>query len=320
MSDENHIEPVEDGAIQALIEAFERQIGPDGPSLADAAHGTDPADETLTRLYTEAFGLLPFALEPLAPSPAVRARLLAMASGGEAPAVERRVAAAPLPPVRPLAAAPAAVVAPSAPARQVHRAPRWPLALAAMLALALLGVSAKMVQNERWHGRLHAADYAQISVLRKELTDEHARLLELAAARGGDERLRAKMGDLEKTVSLVTSPTVEMSPLRPTGDVALARQANGRIYIAEDHQHWYLSVQNLEPSGSGHQYQLWFFGDQGPVSGGHFTAAPGEAVSLSSEHMPRGTKAILITLEPAAGSAAPSGPVAMRAAPPVKIS
>jgi hypothetical protein len=199
------------------------------------------------------------------------------------------------------------------------RTRRWPLALAAGLVLALLGVSAWLYQGLLQSGQQLAASQTKIDRLQRDLADERSHSAEIAAARTDLDRLRSHLGDLEKTFSLVTSPTVEMSALRPTGRVALARQAHGRIYIAEDHQHWYLSVHDLQPSGAGREYKLWFIGDEGPVSGGTFTAAPGEPADLSSEHMPAGTRAIFITLEPASGAPAPSGPEVLRGAPLVKV-
>ncbi len=351
MSQEIH---PEDQTVLALIEALEQGAGLDLVGLADPALGGE-AGETLARLYTETLGLIPYELAPIAPSPALRNRIMAVVTGDETQEVARPEAmpAMPATPVMPATvqtpptlaeivssrpliqstaqstAQPAAIPFPlspplqsvpaAQPAAAARRAGRWPLALAAGLALAFLGLSAWLFLGLLQQNRLLEADQTKIDRLQRELNGERAHSAEIAAARNDVDRLRSHLGDLEKTFSLVTSPTVEMSALRPTGRVALASQAHGRIYIAEDHQHWYLSVQDLQPSGTGREYHLWFFGDQGPVSGGTFTAAPGEPVHLSSEHMPRGTKAIIITLEPAAGVPAPSGPEVLRAAPPIKI-
>jgi hypothetical protein len=350
----------EDQTVLALIEALEQGAGLDLVGLADPVPGGE-AGETLARLYTETLGLIPYELAPVAPSAALRNRIMAVVTGDETQEVARpeaapaapAMAAMPATPAMPATvqtpptlaeivssrpliqsttqpvAQPAAIPFPLSPPLQStlaaqpaavsRRAGRWPLALAAGLALAFLGLSAWMYLGLLQQNRLLEADQTKIDRLQRELDGERAHSAEIAAARNDVDRLRSHLGDLEKTFSLVTSPTVEMSALRPTGRVALASQAHGRIYIAEDHQHWYLSVQDLQPSGTGREYHLWFFGDQGPVSGGTFTAAPGEPVHLSSEHMPRGTKAIIITLEPAAGVPAPSGPEVLRAAPPIKI-
>jgi hypothetical protein len=319
LSQEHHDE---DQTLLALLEALEEGMGADLGELAGRLPGGE-AGETLARLYTETLGLIPCALDPVAPSPAVRERVMAIATGDDTQEVDRPAPAAP-PPLAAAAALPAVAPRPARPpvaAPPAARRParRWPLALAAGLVLALLGLSAGLYRELERQSGLRAADRARIGRLERELETERARAADGAAARAELERVRSHMGDLEQQFSLVTSPTVEMSPLRPTGQVAFARDARGRIYIAADHQHWYLSVHDLVPSGTGRAYQLWFLGDQGPVSGGTFTAAPGEPVHLSSAHMPAGTKAIVITLEPAPGALAPSGPEVLRAAPPIKV-
>jgi hypothetical protein len=143
-----------------------------------------------------------------------------------------------------------------------------------------------------------SASQATEPIRQGELAAERARAAEVATVRVDSQR-----------ILFWTS-----APLRPTGQVQFARNAHGHLYIAEDHQHWYLSVHDLAPSGTGREYALWFLGKRGAVPGGTFTAASGEPLHLSSVHMPASTKAIIITLEPASGAPAPSGPEVLRAA------
>src|SRR5262249_2488627 len=96
-------------------------------------------------------------------------------------------------------------------------------------------------------------------------------------------------------------------------------QAKGILYVADDHQHWYLSVHDLLPLSAGERYNLWFVSDHGAVSGGSFDARPGSPVNLSSEHMPADTKAVVTPLQPGAGAPAPSGPEVLRATGKVQI-
>jgi len=313
VNDETHPDD-EDGTILAVLEALERgsALEPDGV-LGPAASGE--ASETLARLYTEALGLIPYALDPVAPSGAVRERLMAIATGDDTQEVARP-AFAPASPAAPVAPFPA----PRPPAvRAAPPARRWPLALAAALVLALLGLAGTLYRSLEQRDRQLGEDRAAIERLNGELAAERARVAAAGVDRSELDRLRTRLAALESTFELVTTPAVEMAALRPTGRVPLARQASGRLYIAPDHQHWYLSVHDLQPSAAGQQYQLWFIGPEGPVSGGTFTAAAGAPVNLSSAEMPAGTKAIIITLEPAAGAPAPSGPEVMRASPPVKV-
>jgi len=349
-------EPIhpDDLAILALFAALERQpvegdlLG--RPMAGDVGDVGDVGDiegaagesETLVRLYTEVLGLVPYELAPAAPPAALKARLMTIVSGDEtqdvepfvlpaspiAPPAVQRTAPTPATGIRP--PAPSAVVPmPSTPpispmpptmtpvrSMPVRRASRWPLALAAALILALLGVSGYLYQGLRQQGEV----ISQLTRERNQLIAqerEHARAL----STGNTELtgLKGEMNAMQSRLALITSPGVEISPLHPTGRVPMPPDAYGMLFVAADHQHWDLAIRGLSPSGNGRQYQLWFIAPQGPVSGGTFTAAPGAPVNLSSAHMPAGTRAVIITLEPEAGTQTPSGPEVLRAAAPVKV-
>jgi uncharacterized coiled-coil protein SlyX len=242
------------------------------------------------------------------------------------PAVDRESAPRPVPAPAPSAPAgpagpvsgtfpvPAAVPAPAPapwsvppPGRSGRRASRWPLALAAGLLIPLIGLTL-------WLGTLNLGQRDTIASLSRQLDEERER------AAQADQRLRQtvdEMHDMRANFSLVTQPAVEVSPLRPVpggGAAPLQPGASGMLFVAPDHQHWYMTVKGLQPAGPGRSYQLWFVADSGTVSGGTFTAQTGERAELSSQEMPAGTKGVVITLEPAAGSPAPSGPEILRAA------
>jgi hypothetical protein len=89
---------------------------PGGTPDARPAHVSDTS-EMLARLYREVLGLLPLELEPIAPAPGIKARMMATIRGDEtqpAPAVEP-AALAPAPPAPARPAPPAAPVAPRVP-------------------------------------------------------------------------------------------------------------------------------------------------------------------------------------------------------------
>ncbi|HTQ81319.1 MAG TPA: anti-sigma factor [Thermoanaerobaculia bacterium] len=226
----------------------------------------------------------------------------------------RRPAAAPAAAPVPVAQAPApspgtgqrpAAAAPLA----TRRRSRWPLALAAVLILGLVGLSSYLTYG-LWQQSERIA----------ELTRERNELIDRAkAANSNLAQARNDLNDMRARMTFMTSPGVEISPLRLTGQVPMPEGTYGMLFVAADHQHWHLAVHGLVPSGSGRLYCLWFISPQGAVNGGTFTAAPGAPVDLSSEHMPAGTQAVTVTLEPAPGGAAPSGPEVLRAAPPVKL-
>lgn len=297
--------------------------GPPPQQLRDPP--PDSESETLKRLYLELLGLVPFELEPLAPRPEVKRRLMARIAGGEA---ERgQDAASELPETTAgsavdAASAVPAVSAPSTmsagggpggpvqllPPRPARQTIRWRVVLAAALILALAGLASWMyralVQQDQTIARL---------ALLRESEDRRVERALIQASRAREE-----LDELRSKLALVTSPGVEISPLRPVGSSAAQPDAHGMLFVAADHQHWMLTLHGLGPAGPARCYQLWFLSNAGPVSGGVFNARPGAPAELSSRHMPLGTKGVLVTAEPGSGSRAPSGPEILRAAEPFR--
>ncbi|HEX9940720.1 MAG TPA: anti-sigma factor [Thermoanaerobaculia bacterium] len=302
---ENHSE---DLTILAAVEALERGIDAPGGEPRQ-----DESAETLTRLYTEVLGLVPFALDPVAPSPEARVRLMALIHGDET-----RPAAEPVRAAVPLSASPEAraprLVPPGRPAPAVVRRPsRWPLALAAALALVALGLSA-------WLYLQLGQQRQTIAQLRQEVAAERARAEQALTEVRQVQADARDLQELRERFTLVTSPAVEVSPMRPVGRKPLQPEARGILFVAADHQHWYLSLRNLQPAATGKAYKLWFMTDRGAVSSGHFTAEPGKPADLESAHMPAGTKGVLVTLEDDPQAPAPTGPPILQAAAVYKIS
>lgn len=302
----------EDETILAALESLEQGIGlPSGPRGDETA-------ETLTRLYTEALGLLPYELPQQAPRPEVRTRLLASILGG-AP----QIPAAPAPVEVPAAVSPPVPVPEPAPVRSsqevrlsrppaaaVHRPSRWPLALAAALAVLFLGLSI-------W---LYTGLVQQNDTIARLTRDVEEARRQAAQAVADARQAGARLDEVRERFTLVTSPAVEVSPMRPVGEAPLQPEARGILFVAADHQHWYLSLDGLRPAGSGQVYTLWFEADQGAVNAGSFTAQPGAPLELSSDHMPPGTKGVVITLEDATQARSPAGPEVLRAAAVYQIS
>ncbi len=325
--------PSEDHTILAALEALERGLdAPGGPGRPDETA------EMLARLYAETLGLIPYELAPVEPTAGLKARLmsrLAPEASPETPEVTgddtQPFPAAVVEPVR--VAAPAAPVVPVVPLRhsqemraQETRAPRmavagaasrpvpprrWPLALAATLAFALLGLSLWLYSQLGAQRAALGAQRATIDDLRHELSRERSRS-EGAIAKVRE--IEADSLDLHEKFSLVTSPAVQVSPLRPMGRPPLQPDARGVLFVAADHQHWYMALQGLQPADAGKAYKLWFVAGQGMVSAGSFSAKPGAPVELSSKHMPAGTRGVLVTLENDPQAPAPAGPQILRAA------
>jgi len=289
---------------QAILEALDALASGEAPAAGSGDN------EALRRLYVEVLGLLPASLEPVIPDDRVWQRLAAQL---DFPALAQAVPqqepaqAAPMAPIPPLAAVtplvpPAARetardtsfgTGPVVTRTAMRRHSRWPLALAATLAFALAGLSLYLLRNLNEQSELVASLYVKLAAAERQTAD--ARLTQ------------GKLADIEEKYSLVTDPGASINRLAPAAE-KVQPEARGVLFVASDHSHWVLSLQNLHPTEAGQGYQLWFMGEGTAVSGGTFTARPGEVVKLSAESMPAGTKAILITLEPAAGSPLPSGP------------
>jgi hypothetical protein len=330
----------EDQALLAVLTALEVADAEAGAPAAHGLHGAPSAlagddevtTETLTRIYREVVGLVPFAQPPMSPHRKVKRNLMALiadaapAAESVPPAAVAAVAAAVTPAATGDGAAvsPAPVPAPApAPAPVLAHAVRsrgrrgaWVgLGLAAALILALGGTCGWLYQGL-------AAQDETIARLGRERDQERERTNQLE---GELSRLTSEVGNMRSNVAVITSPAVEVCALRPVATAAAAGMpdmaaVHGILFVAADHQHWYMSLHGLKPAGGGKVYQLWFVGDQGPVSGGTFGgAAAGAPWDVGAEHMPAGTREIKITLEPNAGATAPAGPEVMRNADPLRI-
>ncbi len=286
---------------QAILEALD-------VFASGEASSAGSADEALRRLYVEVLGLLPASLDREVPEDRVWQRLAAELQfppsvASEAPtapiapviAISSHLPAASATPADPSTATRSATVpfAPPGTRTAMRRHSRWPLALAATLAFALAGLSLYLLRNLDEQSEQVASLYVKLAAAEREASD-------LRQARG-------KLADIEEKYSLVTDPAGSINRLAPVSE-QFQPKAHGLLFVAADHNHWVLSLSNLEPTQAGQGYQLWFMSDSTAVSGGTFTARPGEPVNLSAESMPADTKAILITLEPASGSPLPSGP------------
>ena len=172
------------------------------------------------------------------------------------------------------------------------------MALAAMLILALGGLSGWLFLRQQRMEETIASLEKAMATRRQEAEQEMA-------------GMRARMEQMGVNFSLVTTPAVKVSPLRPADPASPAR---GILFVAADNQHWYLAVHDLPPAPPGSDYQLWWEAEEGIFSGGVFDPAAGEKMELYSETMPTGTRDVKITLEPDRGGPRPTGPEVLRAA------
>lgn len=315
----------EDLTILAAIDNLAR--GAD-PTAAGGPRGDETA-ETLARLYTEVLGLIPHELAPVPPSPDAKSRLLAAIGESPRPAPVPVVSTGPAEGAaepEPLPVAPAVTAPLPLPVRQAEepavapitevprptprvgpgplprRQSRWPLALAAALALVFAGTTL-------WLMMARADQRAMMAEMRQELETQR-KLSEQATQEG--RQAQTEMEKMRDRFALVTSPSVEVRPLKPVGDQP---QARGMLFVAADHQHWYLSLEGLRPTAPGEVYKLWWLTEEGVLDAGSLIAQNGEKIQMGSDQMPAGTRDVVVTLEPAGSGPQPTGIPILQAGP-----
>ncbi len=321
---------------------------PPGGALPPPAEATtDEAVEVLRRLYLESLGLLAYELEPAAPRPETRAAVLAHLIGDEtqevSPLVIGDFAPALLAPLAPLAPVPPTLSRPPAgAAAEPSRAPifnpatgglvagrasdapaaagwetmagrsrprrRWAIVLAALFALAAVGLSV-------W-----------VAILQSEVAYRDSRIQGLESRLTGADHLareldeaKTELAEVEQRYTFVTAPAMTVFALRPPAGTLLQPTARGHLFLAADHQHWQLEVRGLKPEPEPQDYQLWFIVDGLPLSGGVFDVKLGKPALLAAASMPAGTTAVAITLERKGGTTSPTSPILLFADSSVQI-
>jgi len=302
---ELHDDP-EEGAALAVLDGFGRLDSPDETSVPEPG---DQVEEVLRRLFTEATGLLPYALAPAPPPASLRGRLLTSIVGDATQEIGHLLSpAAALPPPSPALAAPSVDVEPPRPplelrhARQA-RARRWPARLAAAAALvAVAGLGL-------W-----------IAFLQSELRSNRVRLASAEREWKADAELhRAALARLESSLQRVTAAAVTIFPLRcPTGR-GPAASARVYVYVPPDRSQWELAVHGLAAEPPGREYQVWFLVGDRPRSAGCFHLEDGRAVLAMQEKPPPGVTGVAVTIEPKGGSPRPTGEMILVAHQPVHL-
>ncbi|HEX7878002.1 MAG TPA: anti-sigma factor [Candidatus Eisenbacteria bacterium] len=229
--------------------------------------------------------LLLLGADAAAPPPGLKERIMAAATGtgtGSAGSTDVDRPVGPSPPLR-------------LPTRASSREPLYRgLALAASLALVLLTWQSLTWKKERDAARQSLlAESGQVSQLREEIRGleagraEQARLLELIERPGS---------------GLVTLASLDPAP-----------GALGKVLYDSAAGKGYLWVKHLPVDAEGKDYQLWAIQGGAPVSAGVFSVtADGSAlIPLADVRPDTRVAAFAITLEPAGGLPAPSGPMVL---------
>jgi len=160
----------------------------------------------------------------------------------------------------------------------------WAAATAAVVALAVMLAS----------GIVASRYEAQLGRMARETAKERERLLAQETA------LRTQVAAME----LLRDPATRVIELRGTSSNATAR------LIWNEKAGGYLLASNLSPAPEGKAYELWALGGPQPRPAGLFQVDAGGRAVQKVE--PGGeAKSFAVTLEPATGVPAPTGPIVM---------
>lgn|GEM_PF-1641286 len=310
----------EDRTIEEALEGFDGFGAPSGEAPAPGG-----PDETLRRLYTEAFGLLAYEAEPAIPRPESKARLLAALTPGGSAAGEGTpgradgvaqeaeepsvvVAFGPREEEKASAAGAAQSAVPAAAGAPTRR--NWASLVAAVFAVLAFGLAAFLwVQLDQSRATLTRLEQEQ-----RQLIDT------LTAQTQTQQVLASQAGRLGGLVSVVSTPGVEICPMRPVGDSPLAPGSFAVLYMPPGQESWFLVVSNLRPAAHG-VYKVWLTTADGPVSAGVIDTAD-QVDGRVTLRIPPGIledgkvlggrmRSATVTLEPAESGDAPSGPTVL---------
>lgn len=257
MSDERPLDDIERTAIEEAFEALERG---------------EPAVSPRARAWLGLLATLPAALEPIEPSARVREAVMAAARAGDGG--------------EPFAAPPDTL---EAAGRSRRSLPSWTLRVAAILAVALVGIAS--LQSSR------------ISSQQRRIERQATEIVRL------QEELSLAESALDRPPAWMASSGTELCALSPRRAAEAAppeAASKGWLFVRHDHQHWYVAVEGLAPAADGHVYELWFVVEGELVSGGTFRPDAAGRATLTSETMPNPVSGIAITLEPDNGDSIPS--------------
>jgi anti-sigma-K factor RskA len=224
--------------------------------------------------FEEIVGRIALVTSPVAPSLPLRERVLRAVNAGKGP--------------------------PRAATAAAGRALSWLAAAAALL----LGIGLLVTWFQRNEARQEAA-------------------AQRARAETAEAQVRETLADLERTRillareqafrDLVNRPDTRLVSL---GGLPAAPRARGRILFDPARREGFLLASGLAPAPEGKAYQLWVIGTGAPVPAGVFKPEPdGDAVFRMPDvaEVAR-VKTFAVTIEPAAGVPAPTGPMVLAGA------
>lgn len=221
----------------------------------------------IERFDAEVFGLLPYALDPVEPSPRVKEELMRRVAVPEIQSFHER--------------------------RRGPVASRWLMPLAAGLTVLAIGMAALQFGTVR-RQRL---DIAHL--------ETEVALLSVDAAALADAETGLAVA--HQNLQLVSSRGVEVCALRPTTATQSNEGPYGLLFVAADHQRWYVKVAGLE-TGPDRYYRVWFETADGLVAAGNLI---GQELEFASPTMPDGLLAVHVSLETEPAPSRPSGEIVL---------
>jgi anti-sigma-K factor RskA len=243
-----------------------------GEDKAFATHvDTCPECRAEVRAHDRVLALLAVSEEPRAPRARVREAVLSSLASASAPAPGPRAVAR----------------AASRPART------WPMAVAASLLIAVLGAALWQARRDR------------------DLALEASRTASARAETLGRElaELSAEVSRHTAAQSLLAEPGARVTSL---AGLAPAPGARAGVLWVEGQREAVLVTLGLRPAPEGKAYELWVIAGGAPVPAGVFQV---DAQGRTVLHIPPGTtggaRTFAVTLEPAGGTPAPTGPMVL---------
>jgi anti-sigma-K factor RskA len=244
-------------------------------STFEAALATSPTLGKELAAFEELVGRLAREVDPVSPSPGLRRRVLEATRPSAAATVAR-----PAPPRRPVLA--------------------WLAAAAAVL----LGVGLLIARHERAAARREAEmAKAQVETLSAQMRDALAKL----------EGLQKQIAEERSVRELIAHGESRVATL---AGLPAAPQARARMVWNPASREAVLLAEGLAPAPAGKAYEVWVIAGAQPVPAGTFQVdASGRAVfRLPPVADVARVKTFAVTLEPASGTPAPTGPMVLAGA------
>ena len=172
--------------------------------------------------------------------------------------------------------------------------------LAASLAIVLAGLLAR----ERARGSRREDELASLRAVNAELTTQLRQQGQSLVA------LREALDTQVHVLQVLSGPHTITAQLAPKGDT----HASGRVLVDAGNGDVALVVTELAALEAGKAYELWAIrGDRPPEPAGVFVAAASGATAVRLPRVvdPRTVSAFAVSIEPASGSSAPTGPIVL---------